>query len=308
MKNLLLTLCFILTINLTYCQNYTIIIIKEPETLSDFARDMGNMQSQAQRKYDYNHSRISNAMNNISDQIYNLNYPTILRENIIYGWKQVINEIESCSGGNTLLSNSSVTKIISVMTSSANEVISNEVKLYNGSRTFTNYNFNFCRKTTYNNNSYYSVEFGKSNLNYNFSIGIGLGLNAKSNNSENVNAIIANVRLGKRTTLENLFEKFSPNKQNNIPEEKFKEQFSITSIYNYHTSFFSKSLFIVTGIGASYSKNYVNINEFKSEVNPVINLGLDYNFKKIPFSIGFYNRLNLGNFSSIGFATKFLIK
>ncbi len=309
MKNLFFILCLVLTSNFTFSQKYTVIIIKEPETLYDFAKDMGNMQSQAQKKYDYNHARISNAMNSISDQIFNLNYPYNLRENIIYGWKQIINEIESCSGGNVMLSNSSVNNIISIMTSSINKVISNEVKLYNGSRTYNNYNFKFCNNKTSNNN-YKTVEFGQlgeSKLNYNFSFGVGLGLNSKSNNKENVNSIITSVRLGKKTTIDNLFEKFSPNNQNNIPEDKFNQQFAITSIYNYHTSLFSESLFIVTGAGASYSKIYTE-NEFKSGINPVINLGIDYNFNKIPLSIGFYNRLNFGDFSSFGFSTKILIK
>ncbi len=301
---------FLFSLNSVFSQKYTIFIIKEPETLYDFARDMGNVQSQAQKKYDYNHARISNSMRSISNQIFDLNYPANLRDNIIYGWEQIIKEIESCSGGNVMLSNSSVTNIISIMTSSINKVIANEVKLYNGSRLYNNYEFEFCNKTSYSNNNY-SVEFGKlgeSDLNYRFSLGYGFGLNSKSNHSENVNEIITTIRLEKKTTLENLFEKYSSNSQNNIPENNFKKQFAITSIYNYHISFFSKSLFMVAGAGVSYSKNYVSNDTFETKINPVINLGFDYNFKKLPLSLGFYDRLDFGKFSSVGISTKFLIR
>lgn len=309
MKIVLIFILFF-SFNSAFSQKYTIFIIKEPETLYDFAKDMGNMQSQAQKKYDYNHARISNSMRSISNQIFSLNYPVNLRDNIVYGWEQIIKEIESCSGGNVMLSNSSVTNIISIMTSSINKVISNEVKLYNGSRLYNDYNFKFCNKTysSHSNNNYYSVQAGKNNLNYRFSLGYGFGLNSKSNNNGNVNEIIGTIRLGKKTTLENLFEKYSSKNQSDTPDDDFKKQFAITSIYNYHISFFSKSLFMVTGAGASYSKNYVANDTFETKINPVINLGFDYNFKKIPFSLGIYNRLNFGNFSSFGLSTKFLIR
>lgn len=301
---------FLFSLNSVFSQKYTIFIIKEPETLYDFAKDMGKIQSQAQKKYDYNHARISNSMRSISDQIFSLNYPVNLRDNIIYGWKQIINEVDSCSGGNFMLSNSSVTNIISIMTSSINKVIANEVRLYNGSRLYNNYDFQFCSKASYSNSNdnYYAIEFGKSDLNYRFSLGYGFGLNSKSNHSENVNEIIATIRLGKKTTIENLYEKYSPNSENNIPQDNFKKQFAITSIYNYHISFFSKSLFMVAGAGASYSKNYVDNDTFETKINPVFNLGFDYNFKKLPFSLGIYDRLNFGNFSSVGISTKFLFK
>jgi hypothetical protein len=312
MKKILFSTILIFTINSAFSQTYDIFIIEKPHnTLYDFAKDMGKIQSEMQQKYDYNNERLNNAISNISDKISSLNYPITLKDNIRYGWKQIINEINNCSSRIDMMSNSSVSNAINLMTSSINKVIANEVKLYNGSRLYNNYEFDFCNKTSYsnsNNNNYYAVEFGKSDLNYRFSLGYGFGLNSKSNHSENVNEIIATIRLGKKTTLENLFEKFSSNSQNNIPENNFKKQFALTSIYNYHISFFSKSLFMVAGIGASYSKNYISNDTFEIKINPVINLGFDYNFKKIPLSLGFYDRLNFGKFSSVGISTKFLIR
>lgn len=296
----------------TKAQTYNIIIIEKPRTVSPLntVRYLGRVQNEMQTKFDYNHKRIDDAMTNISNQIIKLNYPENLRANIAYGWKQIIKEVDNCMGGDAMLSSPNVSNIISQMTTSVNRVISNEVRLYNQSRTYNNYNFEFCNKQTYSySNNYNAAEFGKSNLNYKFSFGYGIGLNSKSSSSENVNEISATLRISKKATLENLFEKFTSNNQNNIPEDDFKKQFAITSIYNYHTSFFSQSLFIVTGVGISYSKNYISNDKFENKINPVINLGIDYNFKKIPFSLGLYDKLDyFGNFSSTGFIVKYLLK
>lgn len=311
MKKNVLLLFLLFSITNSFSQSYDIYIIEKPHNSTyEVAKDIVKIQDEMQKKYDYNNQRLNDAISIISDKISSLNYPNNLKDNIRYGWSQILNEINNCSSRIDMMSNSSVSSAINVMTSSINKVIANEVKLYTGSISYNNYYFEFCTKTSYSNsnNNYYSVEFGKSELNYRFSLGYGFGLNSKSNHSENVNEIIATIRLGKKTTLENLFEKYSSNSQNNIPENNFKKQFALTSIYNYHISFFSKSLFMVAGIGASYSKNYISNDTFETKINPVINLGFDYNFNKIPLSLGFYDRLNFGNFSSVGISTKFLIK
>lgn len=309
MKKIILTL-FLFTINIVFSQKYTIIVIKEPETMYDFAKKMGERQNQMQAKFDYNHERINYAITDITNQILKFNYPANLRANIGYGLEQILKEVDNCMGGDAMMSNSTVTNMISQMTNSINRVISYEVKSYNNSRTYNNYEFEFCTKYNYSqNDNYEAVEMGKNNLNYKFSFGFGIGLKASSSNSENVNQVNATVRIGKKATIENLFEKFSANNQNNIPVDYFKNQFAITSIYNYHTSLFSQSLFLVTGAGISYSKNYISNNNFENKINPVINLGIDYNFKKIPFSLGFYNKLDyFGSFSSLGFRVNYLIR
>lgn len=309
MKKIILTL-FLFTINSVFSQKYTIILIKEPETMYDFAKKMGERQNQMQAKFDYNHERINYAITDITNQILKFNYPENLRANIGYGLEQILKEVDNCMGGDAMMSTSTVTNMISKMTNSINRVISYEVKSYNNSRTYNNYNFEFCTKYSYSqNNNYEALEMGKNNLNYKFSFGYGIGLNSKSSENVNVNEISATLRIGKNATLENLFEKFSSNNQNNIPKDDFKKQFAITSIYNYHTSVFSQSLFFVTGAGISYSKNYISNDKFENKICPVINLGLDYNFKKIPFSLGLYNKLDyFGNFSSTGFIVKCLIK
>lgn len=311
MKKIILTL-FLFTINYSYSQTYDIYIIVKPrtESPSNTIKYLGKIQNQMQAKFDYNHERINYAITDIINQISKLNYPANLRANIGYGLDQILKEVDNCMGGDAMMSNSTVTNMISQMTNSINRVISYEVKSYNNSRTYNNYEFEFCTKYSYSqNDNYEAIEMGKNNLNYKFSFGFGIGLKSSSSNSENVNQVNATVRIGKKATIENLFEKFSANNQNNIPVDYFKNQFAITSIYNYHTSLFSQSLFLVTGAGVSYSKNYISNNNFENKINPVINLGIDYNFKKIPFSLGFYNKLDyFGSFSSLGFRVNYLIR
>lgn len=299
--------------NYIYSQNYDIYIItiKPTDRYLDEAIRAGKTQDAMQKRYDNNMSKIQQSISHIKNELAKLNYPQTLKDNIDYGWNQVTTEFTNCIGGNTILSNSAVTNLINLMTSSINQVISNEVRLYNGSRQYNYYDFNFCKKYSSSNNSnsnYVTLQIGKTNLNYKFSFGVGLGLNSKSNGSENVNEIIATLRIGKKTTLENLFEKFTPNKENFKPVEEFKKQFAITSIYNYNISFFSENLFLITGVGLSYSKTLSNIYSFENKINPVVNLGLDYNFKKTPVSLGFYSRLNFGSFSSTGFSLKYLVR
>lgn len=307
-------LCIILLFsNYIYSQNYDIYIItiKPTDRYLDEAIRAGKTQDAMQKRYDYNFARIENTTSQIKSKIDDLNYPGNLKANIMYGWNQVIIEFGNCINGNIMMSNSAVSNLINLMTSSINSIISKEVNQYNGNKTYSNYNFNFCQKYSSSNNSnnnYVTLQIGKTNLNYKFSFGVGLGLNSKSNGSENVNEIIGVWRIGKKSTLENIFEKFSPNKENFIPEEEFKKQFALTSIYNYNTSFFSDNLFLITGVGLSYSKTLTIDNSFENKINPVVNFGFDYNFKKIPVSFGLYSRLNFGSFSSTGFSLKYLVR
>lgn len=147
------------------------------------------------------------------------------------------------------------------------------------------------------------------NLSYKFAFGVGVGLNSTKNNGTNINELFFTVRIGKNVTVDNVFSKYTNKSNHQYSETLFKQQFGVSSILNYNTSLFSKNLYLVTGLGMSYSKALDMLyNEFKKVVNPVLNFGIDYNNFKIPVLIGIYGRIDFGYYSSTGINLKYLIK
>jgi hypothetical protein len=163
-------------------------------------------------------------------------------------------------------------------------------------------------KQNNNNTTYYEpekVNIGKYDLNYKFAIGYGLGLNS----DENSNQFTLAFKVGRKATIETLYNKYTKNTNSNILNDLYEKQYGLTSIYNWNSSFFSENLFFVLGLGVSYSKTLQdNSSEYENETSFVFNLGLDYNFDKIPVSLGLYNRLDFGRFSSTGLCLKYIYK
>ena len=142
MKKILLSTILLFTICSAFSQTYDIYLIKRPDNSTyEHAKYIARMQGKMQEKYDYNNERINDAASYITNEISSLNYPDNLRENIRYGWNQIIREVSNCSN---MMDNSSTSKAINLMTTSINRVISREIKLYTGSRLYNDYDFEFC--------------------------------------------------------------------------------------------------------------------------------------------------------------------
>lgn len=157
----------------------------------------------------------------------------------------------------------------------------------------------YSNSQTYYNNP--EINVGKFNLNYKYSFGASI--------SNEIFELITTIRLGKKTTLQTQYNRFHKNIFSDEYNDFYKKQFGVSAIYNYNASFFSENLFFITGLGFSYSKSIVeNEFTFENKFNPIINLGLDYNFDKIPISLGIHSRLDFGDYSNFGISLKYIYK
>lgn len=125
---------------------------------------------------------------------------------------------------------------------------------------------------------------------------------------DNIYNVNAGIRLGKFFALEIPFEKYF-NKSG--LESK---QFAVSLIPNAYISLFSKKLFLLMGIGASYSKDYdwdntVRHYTLQNNISAPLQFGCEYDFEKIPIALNFYYRLPIGNssFYSSGFGIKYIV-
>lgn len=153
-----------------------------------------------------------------------------------------------------------------------------------------------------NNYSYSNdnmIYFNLKELNYRYSFGLGYG--------SNILEILTDIRIGKKTSIQTQFNKFLDTPKQIVNQENYKKQFGISTIYNYNMPFFSDNFFFVTGFGISYSKIYVN-NLFENKIQPIINIGLNYNMNKIPISLGIHSRIDFGNYSNTGISLKYIYK
>jgi hypothetical protein len=155
----------------------------------------------------------------------------------------------------------------------------------------------------YNSNNNYKPEnnIGYHNLNFKYSFGVGYG--------NGIVEIFNEFRIGNKTTLQSQFNKFIDCPNTDINIDYYKKQFGISCIYNYYCSIYSSNLFFNTGLGVSYSRAYEPIvNSFGNKINPILNLGLNYSFVKLPISIGVHSKLDFGDYGNTGFSLKYIIK
>lgn len=88
------------------------------------ARENAYVQSQLQKRYDYNYERLSNAFNDISNQIYKLNVSKEIKDRIINRWNLHVDNVNSIKINFTR--NSEVTDIINFSYNLVNRIIYEE--------------------------------------------------------------------------------------------------------------------------------------------------------------------------------------
>lgn len=112
--------------------NYDVYVIKKekenpygaPISLTNMARENAYVQSQLQKRYDYNYERLSNAFNDISNQIYKLNVSKEIKDRIINRWNLHVDNVNSIKINFTR--NSEVTDIINFSYNLVNRIIYEE--------------------------------------------------------------------------------------------------------------------------------------------------------------------------------------
>lgn len=113
-------------------KEYDVYIIKKRESNPygepvNYMRDAqlsGETQMELQRRYDYNFSRISNAINDINFKITNLNCNREVRNKIINRFNNVINNIKNSKINYT--SNSQTTQAVNYLYDSINTILREE--------------------------------------------------------------------------------------------------------------------------------------------------------------------------------------